>query len=247
VLCYCQTSAQTAFKDVTSESGIQHQFIVYEGLFGGGACVFDLNNDGFEDLYLTSGMADDVLYLNNGNGTFRNIFDQSGLEEASKYVTQGVVGADVNRDGWVDLFITTITSRDSVQKIPRSQNLLFINNGNSTFRNATKEFRLDQLYSFSTGACFGDFNGDGYPDLYVGNYFQDYEGVLYKINDATIVNANSTSKGYLLKNVKGKYFENVYVEYGLTHKGFGWGASFTDYDNDNDVDLFINHDFGYKS
>lgn len=242
-----QLFAQTVFTDITKQSGIEHQFIVYEGLFGGGACVFDLNNDGFEDIYLTSGTVNDALYLNNGNGTFKNIFDQSGLQETSSYVTQGAIGADVNRDGWVDLFITTITSRDSVKKIPRAENLLFINNGNATFRNATKEYKLDQLYSFSTGACFGDFDVDGYPDLYIANYFQDYEGVLYKINDATIVNANSTSKGYLLKNIKGKYFENVYSDYGLGHKGFGWGAVFTNYDNDDDVDLLINHDFGYKA
>ena len=70
---------QPAFKDVTAESGIHHQFIVFEGMFGGGACVLDLNNDGLEDLYITGGMNDDVLYLNTGNGTFQNIFKNSAL------------------------------------------------------------------------------------------------------------------------------------------------------------------------
>src|SRR5687768_4772497 len=65
------TSAQVRFQDITSEAGILHQFVVYEGMFGGGACAFDLNNDGFEDIYITGGMADDVLYLNKGNGTFQ--------------------------------------------------------------------------------------------------------------------------------------------------------------------------------
>jgi len=242
-----RATAQVAFKDVTASAGIRHQFVVYEGMFGGGACVFDFNNDGFEDLFITGGMNEDVLYKNNGDGTFTNVYAQSGLEATSHYVTQGAAGADVNRDGWVDLFITTITTKDSVKTIPRAENLLFINNGNSTFRNATEEFGLKDLISFSTGVSFGDFNADGYPDAYVGNYFLEYEGPLNAINDATIVNANRTAKGYLLKNEGGNYFSNVYADYDLTYKGFGFGAVFTDFDNDRDVDLLVNHDFGYKA
>ncbi len=242
-----ELQSQIRFTDVTSQAGIDHRFRVYEGMFGGGACVFDLNKDGFEDLYITSGMNDDVLYLNNGDGTFRNIFEGSGLELTRKYVTQGVAGADVNRDGWVDLFITTITTKDSVKTIPRAENLLFLNNGNNTFRDATAEYNLEKLYSFSTGANFGDFNADGYPDLYVGNYFLEYDGPLTEINDATIVNASKTAKGYLLLNKNGTKFIDVYEDYGLEHRGFGFGGVFTDFDNDGDQDLLVNHDFGYKA
>lgn len=237
---------QTRFTDVTAASGIKQVFKVYEGMFGGGACVFDYNNDGYEDVYITGGMNDDVLYKNNGNGTFTNILEQSGLVLTKKYVTQGVAGADVNRDGYVDLFITTITSREKKEVIPREINLLFLNNGNGTFRDVTKEYGLDQLYSFSTGASFGDFNADGWPDIYVGNYFNEYTGKLSVINDNTVVGANQIAKGYLLLNEKGKHYWDVYAEYGLDFRGFGFGGVFTDYDNDGDQDLFINHDFGYK-
>ncbi len=242
-----QVNAQTPFKDVSEEAHINHQFKVYEGMFGGGICVLDINNDGYEDLFITGGMNDDALYLNQKDGTFQNIYLGSGLEDTRKYVTQGTVGADVNKDGWVDLFVTTITSKDSTQIIPRARNLLFLNNGDSTFRNATTEYRLDPFYSFSTGASFGDVNADGFPDLYVGNYFLAYEGTLTEINDATIVGANQAAKGYLLINHKGKYFINSYEDYGLEHRGFGFGAVFTDFDNDNDQDLIVNHDFGYKA
>ncbi len=235
------------FTDVTESAGIQHQFRVLEGMFGGGACVLDYNLDGFEDVYVTGGTADDQLLRNNGDGTMTNVFEGSGLELTKRFVTQGVSGADVNRDGYVDLFITTITARDSARTIPRAKNLLFLNQGDGTFRDATDEFGLGDLYSFSTGGSFGDFNADGWPDLYVGNYFVEYEGRLDVISDATIVGANQTARGYLLRNDEGKGFTNVYDDYGLDHRGFGFGGLFTDFDNDGDQDLFVNHDFGYKA
>lgn len=239
-------SAQTPFNDITKAAGIDHQFRVFEGMFGGGACAFDVDRDGFDDLFITGGMNDDRLYRNNHNGTFTNVYETSGLTITKGYVTQGVAAADVNRDGRVDLFITTITTKGKKLPIPRAMNLLFLNTGNGHFRDATKEYGLDKLVSFSTGASFGDINADGYPDLYVGNYFNAFKGDLTFINDATIVSATQTSKGYLLLNRGGKSFEDVYDDYGLTHKGFGFGGVFTDYDNDGDLDLIVNHDFGYK-
>jgi len=249
VLCsfQCRLLAQIGFTDITEAAGIDHQFRVYEGMFGGGICVLDLDKDGYEDVFITSGMNDDVLYLNQQDGTFKNIYEGSGLEVTKGFVTQGAAGADVNRDGWVDLVVTTITTKDSTQTIPRAKNLLFLNQGDLTFIEVTEEYGLNDLYSFSTGASFGDFNADGYPDLYIGNYFLEYDGVLTEINDATIVNASKTAQGYLLQNIKGKTFKNVYDDYGLVHRGFGFGGLFTDFDNDQDQDLLINHDFGYKA
>ncbi len=241
------TQAQTAFSDVTKQAGIAHSFEVYEGMFGGGAAVLDFNNDGWEDIYLTGGIKDDALYKNNGNGTFTNIFQTAGLAFTAEYVTQGVATADINKDGWVDLFVTTITKRKGIGAIPRAENLVLINNGNSTFRNSTKEFGINTQESFSTGVSFGDFNNDGFSDVFVGNYFLDYEGQLNSINDATIVNANQTAFGYLLKNINGKSFLNVFPDYRLNQRGFGFGGIFTDFDNDHDLDLILNHDFGYKA
>ena len=87
----CWTWAQeTPFVDITAAAGIEHEFIVYEGLLGGGACVFDADKDGFEDLYITGGMGEDRFYLNNGDGTLRNVFEGSGLEVTRGFGTQGV-------------------------------------------------------------------------------------------------------------------------------------------------------------
>jgi enediyne biosynthesis protein E4 len=239
--------AQQHFTDVTKAAGIDHRFRVFEGTFGGGACVFDANNDGWDDLYIAGGMNDDALYLNNRNGTFRNAYAQAGLRTRTKYVTQGAVSADVNRDGWRDLFITTITTTTNKTGIPRATNLLFLNRGNGTFRNATHEYGLDKFLTFSTGAIFGDVNLDGYPDLYVGNYFEQFDGKLHIMNDAMIVGSKQMAKGLLLINQQGKSFADGYEAYGLKHKGFGFGGVFTDFDNDGDLDLLVNHDFGYKS
>lgn len=238
--------AQTPFKDVSKEAGINHVFKVFEGFFGGGACVLDFNNDGFEDVFLAGGMNDDVLYKNNGNGTFTDVYNSSGLTPSRKFITQAAVAADVNRDGFVDIFITTISTKDVIKTIPRAENLLFLNNGNGTFKDVTKEYGLADLQCFTTGASFGDINADGFPDLYVGNYFTEYQGKLNTINDATVVGANQIAKGHLLLNKDGKKFENAYEDYDLSHRGFGFGGVFTDYDNDGDQDLFVNHDFGYK-
>jgi len=240
-------TAQTTFTDITDTAGLNHQFKVLEGMFGGGACVLDFNGDGFEDVYVTGGTNDDQLLRNNGDGTLTNVYEGSGLELTRRFVTQGVSGADVNRDGYVDLFITTITARDSARTIPRARNLLFLAQGDGTFADATGAWGLTNLYSFSTGGHFGDFNADGWPDLFVGNYFIEYEGKLNVISDATIVGANQTAHDYLLLNDGGKGFVDVSEDYGVDHRGFGFGGVFTDFDNDGDQDLIVNNDFGYKA
>lgn len=235
------------FTDITDTAGLHHQFRVLEGMFGGGACVIDFNQDGFEDVYVTGGTVDDQLLRNNGDGTLTNVFEGSGLELTRRFVTQGVSGADVNRDGYLDLLVTTITSRDSVRTIPRARNLLFLGQADGTFRDGTDAFGLTDGYSFSTGGSFGDFNIDGWPDLFVGNYFIGYEGKLSVISDATIVGANQTAYDYLLMNDGGQGFVDVARDYQAYHRGFGFGGVFTDYDNDGDQDLIVNNDFGYKA
>jgi len=240
-------TAQTTFTGITDSAGLHHQFSVLEGMFGGGACVLDFNGDGYEDVYVTGGTNDDQLLRNNGDGTLTDVFQGSGLELTRRFVTQGVSGADVNRDGYVDLFVTTITARDSARTIPRARNLLFLANGDGTFSDATAAWGLTDLYSFSTGGNFGDFNADGWPDLFVGNYFIEYAGKLNVISDATIVGANQTAHDYLLLNDEGRGFIDVSKDYGVDHRGFGFGGVFTDFDNDGDQDLIVNNDFGYKA
>lgn len=246
LLAFSPLMAQLKFTDISSEAGIRHVYKVHEGLFGGGACVFDFNKDGWEDLYITGGKNSDQLYKNNGDGTFSEILEAAGLTTTRNYVTNGVASADINRDGWPDLAITTMTTIKNPPAIPRAINLLFLNNGKGGFLDVTKEFGFGELLSFSTGASFGDINADGWPDLYIGNYFNEFTGNLASITDETVVGANQIAKGYLFLNEKGKRFREVGAGYGLNTAGFGFGGIFTDFDNDRDQDLYINHDFGYK-
>lgn len=236
--------SQNLFTDITEEAGIDHYFIPYQGTFGGGVAVLDYNDDGFEDLFVAGGTGKNSFLRNNGDGTFTDIIQSAGFHELDTIVSQGVVSADVNKDGKVDIFITTISSTKNIKKL-QAPDMLYINNGDDTFTNRTTEFGLTEKHKFSTGAAFGDINLDGYPDLFVGVFFENFTGRLDQYNG--MVSSKSPPAWDLLYiNQGGEYFEEVSYEYGLHYVGLGFGGVFTDYDNDRDLDLIVINDFGYK-
>ncbi len=236
--------SQNHFTDVTAKSGIDHSFITFQGTFGGGAAILDFNNDGFEDIFITGGTGKNALYQNKGNGTFVNVISSAGFNDLDTVVTQGVVCADVNKDGNVDIFITTISSVSS-NEVLAAINMLYINNGDATFSNRSEEYGFGDHLSFSTGAAFGDINLDGYPDLFVGNFFDGFKGRLDQYSG--IVSSDSKPAwDFLYINKGGDYFEEVGEAWGVQSLGLGFGGVFTDYDNDRDLDLIVINDFGYK-
>ena len=99
---------QITFNDVTEAANIDHYFKVDLATFGGGVAVIDYDNDGWEDLYLTGGANPDALYRNMGDGTFMNVMAATEMFSQLNVVTQGVASADVNKDGFRDLLITTL-------------------------------------------------------------------------------------------------------------------------------------------
>jgi hypothetical protein len=236
--------SQDYFVDVTEESGIDHYFIPYQGTFGGGVAVLDFNNDGKEDLFVAGGAGSNALYQNNGDGSFSDIIDKAGFEDLDTLVTQGATTADVNRDGNVDIFITAISSKNGGAKM-EAPDMLYINNGDGTFSNKTINYGLDKEHKFSTGATFGDINRDGYPDLFVGVFFENFSGRLDQYSG--LASSKSPPAWDLLYiNKEGKYFEEKSYDYKLHYIGLGFGGVFTDYDNDRDLDLLVFNDFGYK-
>ena len=244
---------QNVFSDVTLNSGIDNIYDVYEGLFGGGVVAFDYNNDGFEDLYITGGKSQDILYKNNGDGTFKDVINGSGLLKDSLIVTTGVSSADVNKDGYIDLLVTTITKQNNQpnNKNKMFSNLLYINNGDGTFSDLSSKYGI-QKRNFSTSSSFGDINADGYPDLFIANYFKEFyfddnplgSHRLSLLNNYSIQSNYETGHDELYINIDGKYFKEVSDLLVDAGKGYGFGGVFTDFDNDNDLDLFIINDFG---
>ena len=235
--------AQNAFVEVSAEAGIDHAFEVDLATFGGGAAVFDYNNDGYEDLYVTGGRSTDVLYKNNGDGTFTNVFEGAGLERTKEVYTQGVSSSDINKDGFRDLVITTFFD---IETRLTTSNLLYLNLGNGKFQDVTGSWGLSEFKSNSQGASFGDINNDGYTDLYVSNYFSNsLEGVSI-FNEETIVNTLLSAPDFLFINAGGERFVEVSGIYGMEHDGFGFQGLFTDFDNDRDLDLYIANDFGFR-
>lgn len=233
------------FVEVSAAAGINHAFKIDLATFGGGACVIDFDNDGFEDLYVTGGVNPDVLYRNNGDGTFTDIHKTAGFERTYMTYTQGVTAADVNRDGYKDLLITTMNFLDNRRTI--SPNLLYLNNGDGTFKEVTQAWGLENYRVNSMSATFGDINADGYPDLYVSNYFSNSTTGISIYNEQTITNSFQPSIDFLFINVGGQKFVDARTFYGLDYVGFGFQGVFTDYDNDGDLDLYVINDFGFKS
>ncbi|HEY9490280.1 MAG TPA: VCBS repeat-containing protein, partial [Chryseosolibacter sp.] len=130
---------------------------------GGGVGIGDINNDGLADVYLTSNMGDNKLYLNKGNWKFEDITSHARVR-GSKIWSTGISMADVNGDGWLDLYVCNAGD----VKGGRRENELFINNGDLTFTESAEKFGLADP-GFTTHAAFFDFDKDGDLDCYVLN------------------------------------------------------------------------------
>src|SRR5438445_6818712 len=127
---------------------------------GGGVAVGDINNDGLPDLYFTSNVGPNRLYLNKGDYRFEDVTDRAGVADSDGWKT-GVTMADVNGDGFVDIYVSSVDFLTM-----HGHNVLYINNGDGTFTDRTKEYGLD-FDGFSTQALFFDYDGDGDLDMYL--------------------------------------------------------------------------------
>lgn len=221
-------------------------YFLYKNLYnGGGVAIGDINNDGLQDIYFTGNMVENKLYLNMGGLKFKDITREAGVGGDHRWTT-GVTMADVNQDGWLDIYVCA-AGRPSWQ--PR-KNLLYINNGVDsrgekegipTFTESAENYGVADAGN-STQAVFFDYDRDGDLDLYVANYpIRDIKtGVYNYLQMMRYIGPKDSD--HLYENHNGK-FEDVTVASGIMRFGLSLGVSVADYNQDGWPDLYVSNDF----
>ncbi|MFT4665062.1 MAG: hypothetical protein ACI9XB_002015 [Gammaproteobacteria bacterium] len=207
---------------------------------GGGVAIGDINNDGLSDVYLTSNMGQNQLYLNEGDFKFKNISESAGVQGTKAWST-GVCMADVNADGWLDIYVCNSGDLEGDNK----QNELFINQKDGTFTEMAEEYGLaDQGYS--THSAFFDYDKDGDLDMYLlNNSYRAIGSFNPKIN---IRNKRDLVGGDKLFRNDNNSFTDVSEAAGIygSEIGFGLGVTVGDIDQDGWDDIYISNDFFEK-
>ena len=217
------------FIDVTEQAGIKHRAL------GLAIAVGDYDNDGDADIHIANDMEPDLLYQNNGNGTFTDITDFSGAgydENGMPGSGMGSAFGDYDNDGYLDLVVSNASSYPAI--LYQNENALFFSD-----ISYTSGIGAVTLPYFKWAVDFLDYNNDGLQDIYVSNgHLQD--------NIALFSDATYPQEDLLFENTKDKnkhIFTDVSTEVGLSKHTMmvGRGAVFGDYDNDGDIDIFLNN------
>jgi enediyne biosynthesis protein E4 len=205
---------------------------------GGGVALGDINNDGLVDIYFTSNIFENKLYLNQGNLKFKDITKESGTACEVGWKT-GVTMADINGDGLLDIYVC----RSASPNPERRKNILLINKGNLTFEDQAEKYNLDDA-SYSTQAAFFDFDRDGDLDMILLNH-----SLLEISNSFSISVKNSNvrfpevgNKLYLNDN---GYYRDISDSVGVFGSAFnyGLGMSLSDINNDGWIDIYAGCDY----
>jgi len=192
------------FVDVTEKAGVGAKTFTYAASF------VDYDNDGYLDIYCANyGVgAKNILYRNNGDGTFADVSERAGVADPSW--SWMAVWADVNNDNFADLYVVN-------GRYPAGEpNRLYLNNGNGTFKDVSKESGVADP-NWGLGAAFADIDNNGTLDLFVSNYVGPNALYLNKGN-GTFTKASAQMVG--------------------AHEGWGKGPTFGDIDHDGDLDLY---------
>lgn len=208
---------------------------------GGGVAVGDVNNDGLVDIYFTSNQGENKLYLNKGNFQFEDITLAAGVAGDKGWST-GVTMADVNGDGYLDIYVCQVGDYKGIQ----GKNKLYLNNGDLTFSEKATEYGLD-FVGFSTHALFFDYDQDGDLDMYLLNHSIKKPEV-FSHADTKFTNQDEKGGDKLFKNllIEGENrMVEVTEEAGILSSslGFGLGVGIADVNGDGWMDIYVSNDF----
>ena len=218
------------FTDVTEAAGISHRAL------GLAVAVGDYDNDGYPDLHIANDMEADLLYRNNGDGTFTETADLTGTGyDGNGFPGSGMGSAfgDYDNNGYLDLVVSNASSLPVV-----------------LYQNESAAFFTDVSFTSGIGAVtlpyfkwaveFFDYNNDGLLDIFVANgHLQEnialFSDSTYPQSDLLFCNTRQQNGTY--------HFTDASVEVGLAQlpKRVSRGAAFGDYDNDGDIDIFLNN------
>src|SRR5665213_2723435 len=218
---------------------------------GSGAAWLDYDNDGALDLLMVNGSTREhlkqggdlmvALYHNDGHGHFDDVTARSGLTRRGW--GNGVCVADYDNDGFSDVYISGIGG-----------GALFHNNGDGTFAETTRKARVGNDGRWGTGCAFGDYNRDGFVDLYVANYVKFADGKIPKRGETPgckflVIDVYCGPKSLegepdvLYKNNGDGTFTDVTQATGIRDPGYpGFGVLFSDLDNDGWPDIYVAND-----
>lgn len=244
-----ETITEKLFTNITLNSGIDFSNnlayteelnpYIYRNFYNGaGVAIGDINNDGLLDIYFAGNQVDNKLYLNLGGLKFKDITLSAGVA-CSKVWSTGVTFVDINADGLLDIYVCKSGNPD----VPNRNNELFINNGDLTFTDKSKEYGLDVI-GLSVQAAFFDYDKDGDLDCYLLNNSIKSVGNYDLVKDQREIPDPNLAGNKFFINENGKFKDysekaNIY----RSSIGFGLGITLGDFNNDSWTDIFVSNDF----
>jgi hypothetical protein len=220
------------------EETYDNNIITYQDFYsGGGVSIGDINNDGLSDIFFTGNMVPAKLFLNLGEMKFKDITESAGLADMGKGWYTGTTMVDINNDTFLDIYVC----RSGMFAPDDRENLLFVNNGDSTFSEQGKLYGINHP-GYAVNATFFDYDNDLDLDMFLVN--QGPEKFATEDLDRLRVASHPYCGDKLYENIGGKFID-VTDEAGIISSiiGFGHGVSIGDINKDGFEDIFVSNDF----